>query len=124
MKSRYSSRSTSRIRLCLRSMSLRAEITSFSDADVAEAWAVLSAETGFVEVGTTDGHFLINTDLVELAFIRDTLGGVPQYVFRIQGRDYTFDDPGKFDFSPLTGAAASPAVSAAAAPGAVTRKTR
>ena len=82
------------------------QITTFNGPDIAEAWRVLQAETGFVMVGKSDGQFLVNTDLVELAYIVTLEGVPPSYVFRIQGRNYSFDDPGNFDFSALT---ASPA---------------
>ena len=74
------------------------QVSMYSGLDVPEAWTILQPETGFVQVGS-DGLTLVNTNLVELAFI--VPGPPQQFVFRIQGRDYMFDAPGKFDFSAL-----------------------
>jgi hypothetical protein len=79
------------------------QMTAFDTHDITEAWSLLSAESGFVLVGKSEGHILLNTDLVELAFI--TGGGL--FAFRIAGRDYTFRDPGDFSFSVLETPAAA-----------------
>jgi hypothetical protein len=75
---------------------LSGQLVTFVGPDVAEAWNVLQAETGFVLVGKTQGNWLVNSDQVGFASIQGS-----QFVFRIQGRDYAFNDPGDFDFAQL-----------------------
>ena len=87
------------------------QVTLFNGSDIGEAWNVLSAETGFVLVGKTQGQTLINSDLVELAFSAAGL-----FVFRVQGRDYMFADPGDFEFE-FSKLAAVPAAAASVAVG-------
>jgi hypothetical protein len=89
------------------SLFIAGQLNQFTSADIAEAWAVLNDETGFVIVGETNGNFLINSNLVEMAFLQGPPVG---YVFRVGGHNYVFSDPGKFDFGPLT--VSAPAVSA------------